>query len=303
MKMELFTHSECLAHEAPPGHPERPARLTAVMDRLRAEGLLDQMSVCTPRPADDDDLVRVHGRRYVEAIAEAAPESGLVRVEGDTAMSPGSVNAARLAAGAVVEAVEHVLGAAGRRAFCAVRPPGHHAESSAVMGFCFFNSIAVGADRALDEFGRVTVLDFDVHHGNGTVEMFAERPEVLVCSSFQYPYYPGIRQDLDRPNIVNTPLAAGTGSRGFRTAIERDWLPALEAHQPELILVSAGFDAHEADPLAGLELIDDDYRWVTELIVDAARRHASGRIVSALEGGYDLDALARCAALHVRGML
>ena len=301
--MDLITHTECLGHETPTGHPERPARLTAVVDRLEAEGLVDEMSVMTPAPAADDMLARVHDRSYIKAIAGATPRDGFVRVEADTVMSSGSENAARLAAGAVVGAVERVLDGLSRRAFCAVRPPGHHAESATVMGFCFFNSIAVGADRALDELDRVAVLDFDVHHGNGTVEIFAERPEVLVCSSFQYPYYPGTRQCVRRPNIVNTPLPAGTGSVAFRTAIERDWLPALESHRPELILVSAGFDAHEADPLAGLELRDDDYRWITEFIVDAANRFAGGRIVSTLEGGYDLEALARSAALHVRGLL
>ena len=301
--MELYTHRECLDHETPPGHPERPARLAAVVDRLQAEGLMDELSVITPSPAGNEPLARVHDRRYVEAVAAAAPDEGFVRVETDTVMSPGSVHAARLAAGAVLEAVEHVLDGTSRRAFCAVRPPGHHAESATVMGFCFFNSIAVGADRALDELDRVAVLDFDVHHGNGTVEMFAQRPEVLVCSSFQYPYYPGIRQRVQRPNIVNTPLPAGTGSIAFRAAIERDWLPALEAHRPELILVSAGFDAHEADPLAGLELQDDDYGWITDFIVDAANRFAGGRVVSTLEGGYDLQALARSAVRHVRGLL
>ncbi len=301
--MDLITHKECLGHETPAGHPERPARLAAVVDRLRAEGLVDDMCTPTPTPAADDVLARVHDRRYIEAIAGAAPGAGLVRVEADTVMSSGSEHAARLAVGAVVCAVERVLEGTARRAFCAVRPPGHHAESATVMGFCFFNSIAVGADRALDELDRVAVLDFDVHHGNGTVEMFADRPEVLVCSSFQYPYYPGIRQRVERPNIINTPLPAGTGSKAFRLAIERDWLPALEAHRPELILVSAGFDAHEADPLAGLELQDDDYRWITAFIADAANRFADGRIVSTLEGGYDLQALARSAALHVRGLM
>lgn len=301
--MELFTHHECLRHDTPPGHPERPDRLSAVLDRLRAEGLMDEVSVVTPSIASDDALVRVHDRRYVEAIAAASPESGCIRVDTDTVMSPGSVHAARLAAGAVLEAVERALDGTGGRAFCAVRPPGHHAESTAVMGFCFFNSVAVGADRALDDLERVAVLDFDVHHGNGTVEMFSERPEVLVCSSFQYPYYPGIRQDVERPNIVNTPLPAGTGSTAFRRTVERDWLPALESHRPEMILVSAGFDAHADDPLAGLELGDDDYRWITDFIVDAAERFAAGRIVSTLEGGYDLDALARSTALHVSGLL
>ena len=301
--MQLFTHPECLEHHTLPGHPERPERLTAVVDRLRAGGLLDEIPVVTPPVAATDDLARVHDIRYIEAVSTASPQEGHVRVEADTVMSPGSENAARLAAGAVLQAVEHALDGTSRRAFCAVRPPGHHAESATVMGFCFFNSVAVGADRALDELERVAVLDFDVHHGNGTVEMFADREEVLVCSSFQYPYYPGIRQDVDRPNIVNTPLPAGTGSAAFRRAVERDWLPALESHRPELILVSAGFDAHAEDPLAGLQLLDDDYRWITGFIVDAAERFAAGRVVSTLEGGYNLDALARSAALHVQGLL
>ena len=301
--MELFTHPECLQHDTLPGHPERPERLAAVVDRLRLEGLLDEVTVVTPAVAGTEALSRVHDRRYVEAISAASPAQGHVRVDADTVMSPGSEKAARLAAGAVLQAVEHALDGTSGRSFCAVRPPGHHAESATVMGFCFFNSVAVGADRALDELDRVAVLDFDVHHGNGTVEMFAEREEVLVCSSFQYPYYPGIRQNVDRPNIVNTPLPAGTGSSAFRRAIERDWLPALEWHRPELILVSAGFDAHAQDPLAGLELQDDDYRWITGFIVDAAERFAAGRVVSTLEGGYDLDALARSASLHVQGLL
>ena len=301
--MELFTHPECLQHNTLPGHPERPERLAAVVDRLRLEGLLDEVTVVTPAAAGTEALARVHDRRYIEAISAASPEEGHVRVDADTVMSPGSEKAARLAAGAVLQAVEHALDGTSGRSFCAVRPPGHHAESATVMGFCFFNSVAVGADRALDELDRVAVLDFDVHHGNGTVEMFAQREEVLVCSSFQYPYYPGIRQNVDRPNIVNTPLPAGTGSSAFRRAIERDWLPALESHRPELILVSAGFDAHAQDPLAGLELQDDDYRWITGFIVDAAERFAAGRVVSTLEGGYDLDALARSASLHVQGLL
>ena len=301
--MELFTHPECRLHDAPPGHPERPDRLAAVVDRLQVEGLLDELSVVEPGVAGNDALARVHDPFYIEAVAAASPREGHVRVESDTVMSPGSERAARLAAGAVVQAVEHALDGTSKRAFCAVRPPGHHAESATVMGFCFFNSVAVGADRALDDLDRVAILDFDVHHGNGTVEMFAERPEVLVCSSFQYPYYPGIRQQVDRPNIVNTPLPAGTGSAAYRKAVERDWLPALESHRPELILVSAGFDAHAEDPLAGLELQDDDYLWITRFIVDAAERFAAGRVVSTLEGGYNLDALARSAALHVRGLI
>ncbi len=299
----LFTHPQCLQHRTPRGHPESPARIKAVLDRLDSEGILNDIRTMNPRPADDDTLLRVHAPHYVQSITAASPREGFSRVEKDTFISPGSLDAARLAVGAVCEAVECVLAGHATRAFCAVRPPGHHAESDAVMGFCLFNSIALGADRALDELQRVAVLDFDVHHGNGTVEIFANRPEVLVCSSFQFPHYPGTRQHVKRANIVNTPLAAGTDGSGFRAAIERDWLPALEAHQPELILVSAGFDAHREDPLGDLALEDDDFRWVTECIVDAAEEYAGGRVVSVLEGGYALGALARSVSLHVQGLM
>ncbi len=302
-RVDLFTHEDCLAHETPPGHVERPARLTAVLERLGSDGLLDEVHTQTPAPASEDALALGHDRRYIAAVERASPSSGIVYVEQDTTMSPGSARAARLAAGAVHEAVQRVLDGTSDRAFCAVRPPGHHAETAAPMGFCFFNTVAIGALAALQRVPRVAVLDFDVHHGNGTVEMLMERPEALVCSSFQYPFYPGRLQDVQRPNIVNTPLPAGTGSVAFRAAIERDWLPALERHRPALILVSAGFDAHRDDPLAQLELEDDDYRWITGLIVDVARRHAGGRVVSTLEGGYDLAALGRCAAVHVGELL
>lgn len=301
--VDLFTHEDCLAHETPPGHVERPARLTAVLERLGSDGLLDEVHTRTPVPASEDALALAHDRRYIEAVERASPSSGIVRVEQDTTMSAGSARAARLAAGAMLEAVQRVLDGTSDRAFCAVRPPGHHAETAAPMGFCLFNTVAIGALAALQRVPRVAVLDFDVHHGNGTVEMLMEHPEALVCSSFQYPFYPGRLQDVQRPNIVNTPLPAGTRSAAFRTAIERDWLPALERHRPELILVSAGFDAHRDDPLAELELEDEDYRWITGLIVDVARRHAGGRVVSTLEGGYDLAALGRCAVVHVEGLL
>ena len=301
--VDLFTHEECLAHDTPPGHPERPARLTAVLKRLESDGLLDELRTRTPAPASEQALAGAHDPRYIKAVERASPTRGIVRVEQDTTMSAGSLGAARLATGAALEAVERVLDGASQRAFCAVRPPGHHAETAAPMGFCLFNSVAVAALAALQRVPRVAVLDFDVHHGNGTVEMLMEHPEALVCSSFQYPFYPGRLQDVQRPNIVNTPLPAGAGSAAFRAAIERDWLPALERHQPALILVSAGFDAHKDDPLAQMELEDDDYRWITAAIVDAARRHSAGRVVSTLEGGYDLAALGRCAALHVAGLL
>jgi acetoin utilization deacetylase AcuC-like enzyme len=201
----------------------------------------------------------------------------------------------------VADAVTALLAGDDTRAFCAVRPPGHHAEAGMAMGFCFYNNVAVGAVTALEhaDVDRVAILDFDVHHGNGTVDIFRDTPEVLVCSSFQHPFYPYRHTNLRRPNIVNTPLAAGCSSAAFRQAIERDWLPALAAHRPQLILVSAGFDAHQLDPLGELNLDEADYRWVTQLIVEAANTSARGRVVSTLEGGYNLDALARSVGAHL----
>jgi acetoin utilization deacetylase AcuC-like enzyme len=203
------------------------------------------------------------------------------------------------------DAVRLVLAGTARRVFCAVRPPGHHAEESAGMGFCFLNNVALGARVALEDpsIERVAILDFDVHHGNGTVDLFKDDPRVLVCSSFQHPYYPGRLHDVRRENIVNTPLAAGTGSTEFRHAVERDWVRALLRHQPDIVLVSAGFDAHAHDPLGDLELHEEDYRWITDLIVSFANDYAQGRVVSTLEGGYDLDALRASAAATVTGLL
>ncbi|MGE0622198.1 MAG: histone deacetylase family protein [Pseudomonadales bacterium] len=287
-----------------PGHAERPDRLRAITRCLTDTGLLADLTLRTAHPVSDDLLATVHDRRYLETLAALSPKTGLVPLDPDTSMCPASLKAAHMATGAVVDAVSAVLDGEADTAFCAVRPPGHHAEHDAAMGFCFYNSVAVGASLALGRPGieRVAVLDFDVHHGNGTVNIFQDRPEVLVCSAFQHPFYPHRYHQVDRPNIVNTPLPAGTGSRDWRAALERDWLPALDAHRPDLILVSAGFDAHRDDPLAELELTEADYAWVTGLIRDAARRFAAGRVVSALEGGYDLNALARSVHAHVSAL-
>ncbi len=283
-----------------PGHAERPDRLRAISSYLQATGLLDELSEREATPVDSTRLAAIHDAGYLSSLEALAPDEGLVAVDPDTSLGPASLTAAALATGAVVDAVTAVLAGEAKTAFCAVRPPGHHAEHDAAMGFCFYNSVAVAADAALaGGLERVAILDFDVHHGNGTVEIMQDRPEVLVCSSFQHPYYPHRYHDLARPHIVNTPLPAGTASAAFRAAIERDWLPALEAHAPELVLVSAGFDAHKDDPLAGLELTEDDYRWITTLILDAAADSAQGRVVSALEGGYDLNALARSVGAHL----
>ena len=301
----LFTHLNCLEHDMGERHPERPARLAAVLMHLDETGIYSDLDVHEAPEAQRTDLARVHGEAFLDGLAELTPEEGLVRLDPDTAMGPGSLRAARTAAGAAVAAVELVLGGADNRAFCAVRPPGHHAEGSRAMGFCFFNSIAVAAARALENPGidRVAILDFDVHHGNGTVAAFMDNPDVLVCSSFQFPFYPYRLQEVQRPNIVNTPLPAGTRGPEFRKALERDWLPALDDFRPDLFLVSAGFDGHADDPLAGLLLTEEDYAWVTSLITVAAKRHAGGRIVSMLEGGYDLGALSRSVAAHVEGLM
>jgi acetoin utilization deacetylase AcuC-like enzyme len=300
----LLSHSDCEKHVMLDHHPESPARLQAIrgaVDQRDWQGLLLE------RPALEIDEKRfegIHSRDYRERLAELDPGDGVIRVDADTSLNRHSLRAARLAAGAAVQAVDAVINREVENAFCAVRPPGHHAESALPMGFCIFNNIALAAERALALGAeRVAIFDFDVHHGNGTVEIFINRPEVLVCSSFQYPFYPGRFDQVNAGNIVLTPLPAGTGSTEFRQAIERDWLPALAKHAPDMILVSAGFDAHRDDPLGGLRLEDDDYLWVTGLLRDAAKHWCEGRLVSTLEGGYHLDALARSTLAHLDGLV
>ncbi|MCY3840064.1 MAG: histone deacetylase family protein [Gammaproteobacteria bacterium] len=297
----LITHDVCLEHEMAPGHPECPERLSTVLQHLKEIGILDDVDVYEASHARRPDLARVHAESYLDALDRVVPASGLLQVTLDTAMGPRSLDAAKAVAGAAVDGVGMVLTERERRVFCAVRPPGHHAEESAAMGFCFLNGVAVAAMAAIedDRVDRVAILDFDVHHGNGTVAAFMDNPSVLVCSSFQHPHYPYRYFDVDRPNIVNTPLPAGTQGIEFRNALERDWLPALDDFRPQLILVSAGFDGHADDPLGNFLLTEDDFTWVTGLITDAANRLAGGRIVSVLEGGYDLDALARSVAVHL----
>ena len=298
----LFAPRECLEHRMSPRHPESPARLRAVLDHFEEIGLAADLDMRAAAPAERADLARVHRSAYLDDLQRLSPAAGLVRLDADTAMGPGSLRAAQLAAGAAVAAVDAVLDGPDRRAFCAVRPPGHHAEEGAAMGFCLLNGIAVAAAHALAAVEQVAILDFDVHHGNGTVAAFMDEPRVLVCSSFQFPHYPYRLQAVDRRHVVNTPLPAGAGGGAFRRAVERDWLPALEAQRPNLVLVSAGFDAHRDDPLGDLLLAEDDFSWVTALIVAAADQWAGGRVVSVLEGGYHLGALARSAAVHVAGL-
>jgi acetoin utilization deacetylase AcuC-like enzyme len=301
----LITHPDCVRHEMGDGHPESPQRLRSVLKALEASGLAPRLLAREAREASREELERVHSKEYVDAIFAAAPDQGYAFLDPDTSMNAASLSAALHAAGAVAMATDMVMSGEVSSAFCAVRPPGHHATPERPMGFCIFNNVAVGAMQAIEAHGleRVCVLDFDVHHGNGTEAAFHEDPRVMLCSTFQHPYYPYSGADSCNDHIINVPLPAMTGGAGFRAAVERYWLPALERHRPQLVFVSAGFDAHRDDPLAYLELADEDYRWVSELLVDVAERHAGGRVVSTLEGGYNVDALGRCVVEHVSAML
>ena len=304
MKPIFFTHGDCDSHSMTPGHPERPERRQAIMRHLKKEKNLGSWEVKEPPLVTREALEHVHDKKYLDHIFASAPGKGIQELDGDTSMSVGTLKAAQLAAGALEEAVALITRGETKRVFCAMRPPGHHAESDAAMGFCFFNNVAVGAAAALEseKIERVAVLDFDVHHGNGSVEMFQDEPKVLVCSSFQHPFYPNRYHDVKRKHIVNTPLPAGTGSEEFRAAIERDWSPAIEAHRPQIIFISAGFDAHKDDPLGGFKLDEKDFEWITMWIVKKAEKHSEGRIISTLEGGYNLGALARSVDSHLKAL-
>ncbi len=300
-----ITHPSCLQHAMGSDHPECPERLTAIGDQLIASGLDIHVAHHEAPAATDEQIARVHSPSYIESILRAVPERGLNYLDPDTALNPHSVDAARHAVGAVIKAVDMVCGGEFQNAFCAVRPPGHHAESARAMGFCVFNSVAVGAAHALAAHGlsRVAIVDFDVHHGNGTEQIFSDDARVLMVSTFQYPLYPYSGIDNPAPNMVNVPLAAGSGGDELREAVLDRWIPALDAHRPELILISAGFDAHREDPLAGLAFTERDYAWVTRELMQVAARHAQGRIVSSLEGGYALSALGRSVVAHMRELV
>jgi acetoin utilization deacetylase AcuC-like enzyme len=304
MSVAFVTHSDCLKHDMGTHHPERPARLTAIEDQLIASGIEPYLTRFDAPLATDEQLARVHPIEYVRAIREAAPKQGTVHLDPDTAMNPFTLQAALRAAGAAVLATDLVLKDKVTTAFCSVRPPGHHACRARSMGFCIFNNVAVAVRHAIHEHGleRVAVVDFDVHHGNGTEDIFEGDEHVLMASIFQHPFYPYSGADDPAPNMVNVPLPAGAGSREFRAAVTQAWIPALEEFEPELVVFSAGFDAHAEDDMAMLRFTDADYGWVTEQIKAIAERHAKGRIVSALEGGYSLSALGRSAVQHIRAL-
>jgi len=302
----LYTHPACLEHDPGDHHPESPARLRAVLEALDAPEFARLERREAPE-AEIDAIARVHPRRFVERMLAAVPSAGHVGIDADTVLSPQSGRAALRAAGAVIAAVDAVLAGEADNAFCAVRPPGHHAEPGRAMGFCLFNNVAIGAlqARAAHGLARVAVIDFDVHHGNGTQARFAEDASLFYASTHQFPLYPGTGRASETGvgNIVNVPLAPLAGSRQFRLGVSREILPALDAFRPDMVLISAGFDAHRSDPLAQLLPDEADYTWITEELLEIARRHAGGRVVSTLEGGYDLAALGASAAAHVSALM
>jgi acetoin utilization deacetylase AcuC-like enzyme len=303
----LLTHPACLDHLTPAGHPERPDRLRAVERALADERFNALKREDAPR-AETDAIARAHPLAYIEAIRQASPKEGLVRLDADTSMSPGSYEAALRAAGGAVRAVDAVMAGDAANAFVATRPPGHHAETARPMGFCLFNNAAIAARHARAHHGleRAAIVDFDVHHGNGSQEIFWADATVMYCSTHQMPLYPGTGAKSERGehnSIVNAPLRPGDGGEKFRAAFESEILPRLRAFRPDLLMISAGFDAHERDPLANLTFVEADFEWATRKLMEIADQSAKGRVVSMLEGGYDLQGLANSVAAHVTALM
>lgn len=302
MRTAYISHPDCQSHDTGTGHPENARRLSAIDDRLVAAHLFDFLRHFDAPEVTDAQLLRVHTQDYLDWVKAQIPHQGHAYLDPDTVISAGSLKAARRAAGAVIKGVDLVMTADFDNAFCAVRPPGHHAEEARAMGFCVFNNIAAGAAHAMESHGlnRIAILDFDVHQGNGTEQIFMNDERVIFCSTFQHPFYPNTPTHELSDRMVSIALEAGAKSNEFRQAVTEYWLPALANFKPEMVFVSAGFDAHQDDEMSGVSLTDSDYRWITETIVQVADNYASGRIVSALEGGYERHSLARCVEAHIR---
>lgn len=305
MTIAFISHYECEAHELVAVHPESPARLQAIHDHLISTGLEFALRHYNAPRASREQLLRVHEAAYVDKVFESSPDEGIVWLDHDTGMMPATLKAALRAAGAVVLGAELVSGSEAHQAFCAVRPPGHHAEHDKAMGFCIFNNVAVGVAHALETLGmeRIAIIDFDVHHGNGTEDIFRDEERVLLCSTFRHPFYPYTGADTVSDHIVNVTLDGGANGALYRKKVEEVWLPALHAFKPQMMFISAGFDAHAADDMGGLNLVENDYYWITAELKKVMLHYGGGRIVSVLEGGYEPGPLARSVAAHLKALL
>ena len=303
MSTAFLTHTDCLNHVNPAGHPEQVARLEYILERMSGSKF-DALQRHDAPLGSDENILSTHPIAHLDTIKAAVPAQGWTSIDADTSVSPGSLKAAYRGVGANVKAVDLVMSGAATNAFCATRPPGHHAETQTAMGFCYFGNVVIGARHALDHHGldRVAIVDFDVHHGNGTQDLVWNDDRILFVSSHQMPLYPGsgaAHETGAHGNVLNIPLEPNANGIDLRNAFEREILPALEAHKPQMIFVSAGFDAHKADPLANLNFVEEDFAWATRALCDFADKHCDGRLVSTLEGGYDLEALAASVAAHV----
>lgn len=305
MRTAYVYHENSLQHDTGGGHPENARRIAAIEDHLIANGLFDLLRHYQAPIATNEQILRIHDADYLDWLHSAAPAKGYARLDPDTIICPVSLDAAYTAAGALILATDLVLKGEMDNAFCSVRPPGHHAERSRAMGFCLFNNVAAGAAHAIEAHGlnRVAIVDFDVHHGNGTEDIFVDEERVLFCSTFEHPFFPYTPLLENTDKRVSVPLDANASSQEFRAAVEESWIPALDRFQPEMIFVSAGFDAHRDDDMSHVRLEDADFRWVSKKIAAASRRWSSGRIVSTLEGGYDPASLARCVETHLRVLM